>query len=406
MKLGEIAALVGRPRSPAPQGVRRLSRAHSIEDLARLAKRRLPRATWGYLEGGGEDEHTLRSNQAALHVVELVPRVLRDVSDIDTSTTVLGSSIPTPIVLAPVGAPRLFHHQGELAVARAAGHARLPYAISTLATVALEQVASEATGPLWFQLYVWGDRSVAKELIYRATAAGYGALLLTVDCTVRSKRERELRAGVTLPTPHLSATSIAEAALHPTWWWHFLTSDAINFPNIAPRQNPATPDIAELFDGSATWDDLDWIADAWKGPLAIKGIVSVDDARRAVDLGLDALIVSNHGGRQLDHVPATIEVLAKIADAVGDRIEILMDSGIRRGTDVVSALALGARAVLVGRAHLYGLAAAGEAGVRHAIDILDGELRTAMALVGAATIGDLSPAIVQSARTDRRCRSD
>jgi L-lactate dehydrogenase (cytochrome) len=406
MKPREIAALVGRRRSPAPQGVRRLSRVHSIEDLARLAKRRLPRAAWAYLEGGGEDEHTLRSNLAAFDAVELVPRVLRDVSDVDTSTTVLGSSIPMPIVLAPVGAPRLFHHQGELAVARAAGHDRLPYAISTLATVALEQVASEATGPLWFQLYVWGDRSVAKELIYRAKAAGYGALLLTVDCTVRSKRERELRAGVTLPTPHLSATSIAEAALHPTWWWHFLTSDAINFPNIAPRRDLATPAIAELFDGSATWDDLDWIADTWKGPLAIKGIVSVDDARRAVDLGLDALVVSNHGGRQLDHVPATIEVLAEIADAVGDRIEILMDSGIRRGTDVVCALALGARAVLVGRAHLYGLATAGEAGVRHALDILDAELRTAMALVGAATIGDLSPAIVRSARAERQCRSD
>jgi L-lactate dehydrogenase (cytochrome) len=402
MKLGEIAALVGGGRSPAPQGIRRLSRVHSIEDLGRLAKRRLPRAAWAYLDGGGEDEHTLRRNRAALDAVELLPRVLRDVSAVDASTTVLGASIPIPVVLAPVGAPRLFHHQGELAVARAAGHARLPYAISTLATVTLEQVASEATGPLWLQLYVWGDRSIAEELILRAKAAGYEALLLTVDCTVRSKRERELRAGVTLPTPHLSASSIAEAALHPTWWWHFLTSEAINFPNIAPRGDPATPDIADLFDGSATWDDLDWIADVWKGPLAIKGIVSVDDARRAADLGVDALVVSNHGGRQLDHVPATIEVLARIADAVGDRIEILMDSGIRRGTDVVGALALGARAVLVGRAHLYGLAAAGEAGVRHAIDILDVELRSAMALVGAATIDHLNPAIVRAAGEDGR----
>lgn len=245
-----------------------------------------------------------------------------------------------------------------------------------------------------------GDRSVAEELIHRAKGAGYDALLLTVDCTVRSKRDRELRAGVTLPTPHPSAISIAEAALHPTWCWQFLTSDAIDFPNIAPQRDPATPDIAELFDGSATWNDLDWIADAWKGPLAIKGMVSVDDARRAADLGVDALVVSNHGGRQLDHVPATIETLPTIANAVGDRIEILMDSGIRRGTDVVSALALGARAVLVGRAHLYGLAAAGEAGVRHAIHILDTELRTAMALLGAATIGDLGPAIVRAARAE------
>jgi L-lactate dehydrogenase (cytochrome) len=394
MKLGEIAALIG-GRPPAPYGVRRLSRAHGIGDLARLARRRIPWVAWAYLEGGSEDEHTLRRNRDALDGVELLPRILRDVSDVDTSTTVLGASIPAPLVLAPVGAPRLFHHEGELAAARAAGAAGLPYAISTLATVTIEQAAREATGPLWFQLYLWGDRGVATELIRRAEAAAYGALLLTVDCTVRSKRERELRAGVKLPAPHLSAGSVAEAALHPTWWWHFLTGEAIAFPNVAPPGERGTSEIADLFDGSATWDDVEWLADAWRGPLAIKGVLSVEDARRAADLGVDAVVVSNHGGRQLDHVPATIEVLPAIADAVGDRIEILMDSGIRRGTDVVSALALGARAVMVGRAHLYGLAAAGEAGVRHAIDILSTELRTAMALVGAVTIGDLSPAIVR-----------
>jgi L-lactate dehydrogenase (cytochrome) len=360
-----------------------------------VARRRLPEAAFGYLVGGGEGESTRRRNRAAFEQWELIPAVLRDVSTVDTSTTVLGERWPLPFGLAPVGAPRLVHHEGELAVGRAATRAGIPYAVSTLASVALERIAQAAPGPRWFQLYLWGDRALARELIARAQAAGYGALLVTVDVTVRSKRERELRAGLRLPTPNLSLRTVLEGALHPQWWWRFFTTDAVTFPNVtASHSGGAMPDLAGMFDGSACWEDLDWILEAWDGPVVLKGVLSVEDARRAADAGVAAVLVSNHGGRQLDHVPATIDVLAGVVDAVGDRIEVLMDSGIRRGTDIVTALALGARAVLIGRAYLYGLAAAGEVGVSHAIDLLAEEVRIAMALSGAARVGELQPGLV------------
>jgi L-lactate dehydrogenase (cytochrome) len=395
MKLREMPSLMRVARPPAPYGVRSLARCVSIEDLAGLARRRLPSGARAYLEGGGEDEHTLRRNRAAFVELELVPRVLRDVSDVDTSTTVLGSRVPLPLVLAPVGAPRMFHHEGELAVARAAGAAGIPYAISTLGTVSVEDVAAASGAPLWFQLYVWGDRGVAREALGRAKAAGFRALLLSADTTVRSKREREKHAGLSLPEPELTLRSFLDGALHPSWSWNFLTSEAIAFPNIG-HGAVSRARVQELFDGTVNWDDLDWIRDAWDGPVAVKGVVRAEEARRAADEGLDAVIVSNHGGRQLDHVPATIDVLPEIVDAVDGRLEVLLDSGIRRGSDIVAALALGARAVLAGRAHLYGLAAAGEPGVSHAIDILASELRMTMALCGATRLADLDRGLVRA----------
>ena len=303
-----------------------------------------------------------------------------------------------PVLISPTGVQAV-HPDGELAVARAARRANLPYGISALATVSVERLAEETDGPLWFQLYVWGDRGIAKELIERVRALGYRALILSVDVTVRSKRERELRAGVTLPSPHLTPRTVLEGALHPSWTWHFLTSDAPEFPNVSgPEAEPAmaSTSLSEMFDGTLSWHDVEWIRSVWEGPMAGKGILSGRDARQAADLGVDGVIVSNHGGRQLDHVLATIDVLPEIVDEVGDRIEVLMDSGIRRGTDIVTALALGARAVLVGRAYLYGLAAAGEPGVSRALDILSDELRIAMALTGAVTVGDLSRDLIRS----------
>jgi L-lactate dehydrogenase (cytochrome) len=280
------------------------------------------------LEGGGEDEVTLRQNRAAFDDVELAPRALRDVSNVDTSTTVLGVQIPAPAVLAPVGGPRLFHHEGELAVARAADKARLPYAVSTLSTSTLEEIAGESTGPLWFQLYVWGDRQTTRQLIERAKTAGYTALVLTVDCAVRSKRERELRAGLTVPTPALTPTSILEGALDPAWWWHFLTTEPITFANLVSDadRSGSLDTVESMFDGSLVWDDLAWIRAAWDGPLVLKGIVSPDDARAAVDHGVQAVVVSNHGGRQLDHAPAALDALPDVLAAVGDQIEVLFDS--------------------------------------------------------------------------------
>jgi L-lactate dehydrogenase (cytochrome) len=402
MNLSEIRELLHVGRPVAPYGVQALARCLNIGDLRRLAQRRLPSAALGYLEGGGEDEWTLRRNREAFGDIELVPRALRGVSRPDTSTTVLGTHMPLPFALSPIGSPAMFHHDGELAVARAARHAGLPYGVSTLATQSLEAIAEAAQGsPLWFQLYLWGDRSAARKLIAQARAAGYRALLLTVDTSVRSKRERELRHGVVLPTPELTFPTLVSGALHPAWSWHFLTSPALGFPNLSMNGPTSRQRLQEMFDGTVSWADLDWIRQEWDGPLALKGVMSEADARRAADEGVDAVIVSNHGGRQLDHAPATLEVLPGIADAVGDRVEVLFDSGIRRGSDIVTALALGARAVLIGRAHLYGLAAAGEAGVRHAIDILAGEVRTTMALCGTATLADLNRALVRSARPAR-----
>jgi len=399
MNLSEIRELIHVGRGEAPYGVPALARCHSIGDLRRLARRRLPAAALGYLEGGGEDEWTLHRNREAFGQVELVPRVLRDVSQPDTATTVLGTTMPLPFALSPVGSPRMFHHEGELAVARAARQAGLPYGVSTLATQPLEAIAGAAQGSaLWFQLYLWGDRSAARKLVAQARAAGYRALLLTVDTAVRSKRERELRYGIVLPTPELTLRTVVNGARHPGWAWHFLTSPALGFPNLSMNGPTSRQRLAEMFDGTVGWPDLDWIRQEWDGPIALKGVLSADDARRAADEGVDAVIVSNHGGRQLDHAPAALEVLPGIADAVGDRVEVLFDSGIRRGSDIATALALGARAVLVGRAHLYGLAAAGEPGVRHAIDILAGELRTSMALCGAATLADLDRSLIRAAR--------
>jgi L-lactate dehydrogenase (cytochrome) len=376
-------------RPPAPYGARRLARCYSIEDVAKIARHRLPAESRAYLDTGGEDEYTLRRNRSAFDLIEFCPELPRDVREVDTEITLLGRRQPLPFALSPIGAPRMFHHEGELAVARAARLADIPYGISTLATTSVEDVAAQTDAPLWFQLYVWGDRSDIKQAVKRARAAGFSALLLSIDTTVRSKREREKRAGLELPQPQLPLRTLFEGALHPSWSWHFLTSKTVSFPNIGPPDQRSLSKISEMFDGTVRWDDLDWIRELWDGPILLKGVMRPEEAVRAADAGLDGVIVSNHGGRQLDHLPATITVLPDIVQAVGDRLEVLVDSGFRRGSDIAAALALGAKAVLLGRAHLYGLAAAGEAGVRHCIDILAHEVRMTMQLCGARTIAEL-----------------
>lgn len=397
MRVSELRELVNVRRPQPPYGMRRLARAYSIEDLRRLARRRIPSGAFAYIEGGGEDEVTMRRNRAAFEDYELLPRVLRDVSEIDLRTSVLGTPLALPFALAPIGSPRLFHHDGELATARAAKRAGIAFSLSSSGTRSIERIADEVNGPRWYQLYVWNDRPLVKDLINRARDAGYRALLLTVDTAVGSKRERELRSGIMLPNPALRLSTLLEGALHPDWWWHFLTTDAVRFSNLTPNGSPASVGFARMvksFDGSLSWSDLEWIRDTWGGPLALKGIQTVDDAKRAADIGVETVVVSNHGGRQLDHVPASIDSLGPIVDAVGDRVEVMMDGGLRRGTDIVTALALGAKAVLIGRAHVYGLAAAGEAGVSHAIDLLAREVRIAMALLGVTRIDELTPSLV------------
>jgi L-lactate dehydrogenase (cytochrome) len=395
MRLSETLHLLRPARPPAPYGAQTLARCYSVEDVARQARRRLPLGSRAYLDGGGEGEYTLRRNRAAFDDLEFLPRQPGDVSSVDTSTTVLGERVPLPFALSPVGGPRMFHHEGELAVARAARRAGIPYGISTLATTSVEDVAAQTDTPLWFQLYIWGDRAQSKDALARAKAAGYRALLVSIDTTVRSKREREKRAGLELPDPDLPVTTLVEGALHPGWAWHFLTSPTISFPNIGPPDQRSLREMPAMFDGTVSWADLDWIRELWDGPILAKGVLRPEEAIEAAERGLDGVVVSNHGGRQLDHVPATIDVLPRIVDAAGDRLEVLIDSGFRRGSDIAAALALGARAVLIGRAHLYGLAAAGEAGVRHCIDILAQELRMTMQLCGARTVADLNPGLIR-----------
>jgi L-lactate dehydrogenase (cytochrome) len=302
--------------------------------------------------------------------------------------------MPAPIALAPVGAAGLFDRDGEVAAARAAAAAGWAFSVSTLSSVPLEEVAAASRGPLWFSLYVWGDRSTARALVDRAASAGYRALIVTADVAVRSRRERELHAGMALPLPSLSAAALFDAVRHPRWTAGFVTGRRPSFPNLGRRGGEAPLDIGDLFDGTLSWADVEWVRDQWHGPLAVKGILSAADARRAVDAGADAVIVSNHGGRQLDQVPAAISVLPSIVEAVGERVDVLVDSGFRRGTDVAAAVALGARAVLVGRPWCYGLAAAGEAGVAHVLDLLNVELATSMALTGVTTLDDLARATV------------
>lgn len=379
---------------------RRLARAADISDLRKIARRRLPRGVFDYMDGGAEDEITLTANTQAFRRIEFRPRVLRDVSAVDPSTTLLGRPLPIPLVLAPTGFPRSIHPDGELATARAAARAHLPYTLSTLSTFSIEEVAAAAKGPHWFQVYVWRDRGMVKEMIERAAASGYEAIVLTVDTAVLGRRDRDVRHGFTMP-PKLGLDTLVDGAFHPGWTWQFVRSDPIRFANVVGRDvGDGTSPVAiadyinSQFDPSLSWRDIDWIRGVWDGPIVIKGIQTVADARLAADAGVQAVALSNHGGRQLDSSPATIELVEPVADAVGDRLEIICDGGVRRGGDIVKAVARGARACMAGRVHLYGLAAGGERGVEHALAIIDRDVRRTMALIGASTVVDITRDLV------------
>lgn len=380
---------------------RRLSRAASVADLRRIAKRRLPHGVFDYIDGGAEDERTLAENSAAFSRIEFRPRVLRDVSKVDTRTTLLGQEVPFPLALSPTGFSRIADPQGELAVARAAARANLPYTLSTLGTRSIEEVAAVSEGRKWFQVYVWRDRGLVKELIQRAADAGYEALVLTVDTAVLGRRERDIRRGFALP-PKIGLGTLVDGALHPGWTWSFARAEPIKFANVAGREatdGTTAVSLAEYinsqFDPVLSWDDLAWMRTIWSGPIIVKGIQTVEDAVLAADAGVEAVALSNHGGRQLDTAPTPIELVAPVVDAVGDRTEVLCDGGVRRGSDIVKAVALGARACMAGRAYLYGLGAAGERGVDHVLALLEADVRRTMALLGASTIADLSRDLVK-----------
>ncbi len=392
MRISEVRALV-RLRKPEPDRVERtLRRCVTIEDLQHAAWRRWPESVRGYVEGGADGEVSLARNRAAYEALGLVPSALRDVTDVDLRTSILGGESALPFALAPTGYTRMMHTDGERAVARAARDAGIPYALSTMATTRLEAVAGEVGGDLWFQLYVWRDRGLVRDLIERAKASGYRALMLTVDTPVAGLRVRDVHNGFTIP-PQLSASTVLDMGRHPLWCARLLAGPAITFANFAPEVGRSPEGLMEFaarqFDPSVSWDDLAWIRGLWQGPLMVKGLVSAPDAARAVEVGVDAVVLSNHGGRQLDQVVVPLQMLPEVRDRVGDQIEVLVDSGIRRGSDIALALAMGADAVLVGRPYLYGLGAAGEPGVAAAISILGQELRRAMTLMGVRSVAQL-----------------
>ncbi len=342
-----------------------------------------------YTDGAAGDERTLARMRDAYRRVEFRPTVLRDVSSVDPSATILGRRSELPLVFAPTGFTRLMHTEGEPAVGRVAARAGIPYALSTMGTTSIERLAAEVPAArLWFQLYLWRDREAGRDFVARAAEAGYEALVLTVDTPVAGPRLRDVRNGLAIP-PSLTLKTFLDGATRPGWWFDLLTTEPLEFASLTRFEGTVADLIARMFDPAATLADVGWLRQAWKGPLVIKGIQSGDDAKAVVDAGADAVIVSNHGGRQLDRAPVPLEELPRVLEAVGDRAEVYVDGGIMSGGDVVAAVALGARAALVGRAYLYGLMAGGEIGVQKAADILAGEIRSTMALLGVTSVAEL-----------------
>jgi L-lactate dehydrogenase (cytochrome) len=372
-----------------------LSSVACIEDLRRLAHRRVPSDFMGYYESGSYSETTLASNRRDLTNINIRQRVLAGASDRNLSQTVLGQRLSLPFALGPVGLSGMAYRNGEIAAARAAELAGIPYTLSTLSICSIEDVAAAVTKPFWFQLYFMRDRGFVADLIARARRANCSALVLTVDLQVLGQRHSDVRSGLTVP-PRISLAAIARIASKPAWIANVLMGKRKTFGNVAGRI-PGTENLASYmdwiqsqFDQALSWDDVAWIRERWPGELIIKGIMDVEDAKLAAKSGATAIVVSNHGGRQLDGAASSISMLPRIADAVGSDVEVLFDGGIRSGQDVFRALALGARACLLGRAYLYGLCAAGEAGVSKAIDLIARELDVTMALAGVRSIGQIS----------------
>lgn len=368
----------------------------SIADLRRAARRRLPRMVFDYIDGGADDEVTLRRNTERFLERELVWNVLADVASIDTSACLLGQRVQAPIIVAPTASSRLFNPRaGERAVARAAHAHGLLYSVSTLASTSIEDIAQETPGPKLFQIYVWKDRGLVREILQRVKAAGYAGVILTVDTPVAGNRERDPRNHFSIP-PKVNFQTASQTLARPGYLWDVATTPPIRAENFT--QSGSVGSIVDFinnqFDRSVTWSDAAWMREQWDGKFAIKGLAAPADAKRCVEIGADAVWVSNHGGRQLDTAAATIDLLAPVVAAVAGRAEVILDSGVRRGSDIAKALALGANAVAIGRPYLWGLAAAGERGVSQALEILSTELVRTMALLGRQTLGALTLDII------------
>jgi L-lactate dehydrogenase (cytochrome) len=394
-RIVELAPLLRMAPRTGSRVERRVARAVDIAGLREIGRRRTPRAVFDYVDGAATEEHSMRRSVAAFGRVEFSPRVLRDVANVSTQTPMLGKPSAMPFAFAPTGFTRMMHAEGERAVARVAARAGIPYALSTMGTTSIEDVAGvSGDGRRWFQLYVWRDRERSRMLIERAQAAGYDALILTVDVPVPGARLRDSRHGLTIP-PTLTARTFLDGVLHPRWLADFLTTPPVEFASLksGTTKSMAVDQIAAtLFDPSVEMADLAWFREVWDGPIVVKGLMTVEDAVALADLGVDAIVVSNHGGRQLDRSVTPLELLGDVVAEVGSRLEVWVDTGVRSGADVVAAIAMGARAVLVGRAYLYGLMAGGEAGVQRALDILAADVRRTMALLGVTSVAELTPA--------------
>ena len=397
-KARDLAPLI-RFRKPRFDRVqRRLDDAQTIHDLRRIAKRRTPRAAFDYTDGAAEDEISLGRARQAFRDIEFHPTILRDVSTARTDRQVLGGNVAMPFAIAPTGFTRLMHTDGELAGARVASAAGIPFSLSTLGTASIEDVATAAPrGRKWFQLYMWRDRDRSMALVRRAAEAGFDTLLATVDVPVAGARLRDVRNGMSIP-PALTLRTVFDAAQRPHWWFDLLTTEPLSFASLDRWSGTVGQYLDTMFDPSLTFDDLAWIKSQWPGKLVVKGIQTLDDARAVVDLGVDGIVLSNHGGRQLDRAPVPFHLLPVVARELGAHTEILVDTGIMSGADIVAAVAVGARCTLVGRAYLYGLMAGGEAGVRRAVEILSGQLTRTMKLLGVTCLEELSPKHVTQLR--------
>jgi L-lactate dehydrogenase (cytochrome) len=379
----------------------------SIEDLRQRARRNVPKMFFEYADSGSYTQDTLRANRADLERIKLRQRVLVDVDRRSTETTILGQQTPLPFALAPIGLGGMMYGDGEILACRAAQAAGIPYTLSTMSINSIEDVASAVDKPFWFQLYVMRDRGFIRELIQRAAAAKCSALMLTVDLQVLGQRHCDVRNGLTVP-PEIKIRNLIDIATKPAWALSILRSKRKTFGNLAGHVkgmeniNSLAQWTASQFDPTLSWKDVEWVKSLWPGKLILKGILDVDDAKIAVTTGADAISVSNHGGRQLDGAPSSIAALPRVVDAVGSEIDVMFDSGIRTGADIVRALALGARSCIVGRSYIYGLGAGGQAGVARAIEILRSELDVTMALCGVKSIAGIDRSILAETEAQRR----
>jgi len=370
---------------------RRLTRALTIYDLRDIAKRRTPQAPFDYTDGGADTESSLTRARAAYEKLEFQPKILLNVKDVDLSVQMLGKKMSMPLGIAPTGFTRMMQTEGEYAGACAAADAGIPYTLSTMGTRSIEDVAKAApTGRNWFQLYMWKDRDRSMALVDRAKAAGFDTLVLTVDVPVAGARLRDVRNGMTIP-PSLTSKTILNAIPRPAWWINFLTTDPLKFASLDSWNGTVAELLDSMFDPTVTYEDLKWIREQWQGNLVVKGIQNVDDAVMSIDAGADAIILSNHGGRQLDRAPVPLHLLPEVIKAVGNKAEVHVDTGIMHGADVVAALASGAKFTWIGRAYLYGLMAGGKPGVDRTLEILRTQITRTMKLLGARTVAELNP---------------